>query len=223
MKIIGIEGIDGSGKSLQHRLLIDKLLTWGYRCTGMSFPIYDSFLGREIGYMLSGKEEVRADRIDPKSMALWYAADRMVQLKNFCQADWDILVLNRYTLSNAVYQSIRYGGDRYIFARWVYELEHLHLGLPTPDMYFVMDVDPDISTGNVEKKGHRDYVGKGADVYEQSGSMMAMARSLYKELGSNYENIRIIDCMSGHQMKTPDAIHQMLMKEMEHLLPGNRS
>lgn len=43
-RIIAIEGIDGSGKGVQYRLLRDALLARGYTVATRDFPAYDSFL-----------------------------------------------------------------------------------------------------------------------------------------------------------------------------------
>ena len=76
-RIIAIEGIDGSGKGVQYRLLRDALLARGYTVETRDFPAYESFFGQEIGKLLSGAEGTRADEVDGKSMALWFALDRM--------------------------------------------------------------------------------------------------------------------------------------------------
>ena len=102
-RIIAIEGIDGSGKGVQYRLLRDALLARGYTVATRDFPAYDSFFGGEIGKLLSGAEGTRADQVDGKSMALWFALDRFESFRDYRDGATDILILNRYVLSNAVY------------------------------------------------------------------------------------------------------------------------
>ena len=46
-KIITIEGIDGSGKTVQFDLLSSKLESMGYSVAKRAFPVYESFF--EIG------------------------------------------------------------------------------------------------------------------------------------------------------------------------------
>ena len=95
---IAIEGIDGSGKTVQIAQLLEEILAAGYRCREVSFPQYDGFFGEQIGAMLSGRHSVRADEVDARSMALWYAADRMRTMRDICPDDYDYIILNRYTL-----------------------------------------------------------------------------------------------------------------------------
>ena len=47
-KIIAIEGIDGSGKTLQTKMLYRKLLQLGYKVALRSYPVYSSFLGSTL-------------------------------------------------------------------------------------------------------------------------------------------------------------------------------
>jgi dTMP kinase len=54
--LIDIEGIDGSGKGTQARVLCDRLKAIGVSTTLVSFPRYDSTLfGRAVGEFLDGQ------------------------------------------------------------------------------------------------------------------------------------------------------------------------
>ncbi len=210
MKIIAIEGCDGAGKGTQYNLLTQKLAAMEKRCSAASFPQYDSFFGKEIGYMLSGKSNVRADVVDSKSMALWYAMDRWNTIKNFNFDNTDYLILNRYTLSNAIYQSLRAQNPEKML-KWVLRLEHEVLGLPTPDIYILLDVDHLTSQENVSKKGFRKYVGKEADVYEKHTELIQNVRTAYLQYAQNNENAKVINCMENGEMLSPTEIHEKVL------------
>ncbi|MDD7687731.1 MAG: thymidylate kinase, partial [Clostridiales bacterium] len=75
-KIITIEGIDGSGKTVQFDLLSSKLESMGYSVAKRAFPVYESFFGSQVGRLLSGADGIKATDVDQKSMALWFALDR---------------------------------------------------------------------------------------------------------------------------------------------------
>ena len=106
-KIIAFEGIDGTGKTVQLQRLFERLTARGLSVLTLSFPMYDSFFGAECGRLLSGSGGVRANEVDQKSMALWYALDRFEAFREFDYSKADVLLINRYILSNAVYQSVR--------------------------------------------------------------------------------------------------------------------
>ena len=210
---IAIEGIDGSGKTVQIAQLLEEILAAGYRCREVSFPQYDGFFGEQIGAMLSGRHSVRADEVDARSMALWYAADRMRTMRDICPDDYDYIILNRYTLANAAYQGSRCT-DRHPleFAKWVFHMEEVEFQLPVPDLYLIFDVSPALSARNVPAKGYRGYTGDSAEVYEKSSSILTDARSLYREFAAMYDSMELLDCQENGRMKSPEAIHQAVME-----------
>lgn len=206
-KIITIEGIDGSGKTVQFNLLKENLERMGYSVGTMSFPDYGSFFGKQVGRYLSGEEGVFATDVDQKSMALWFALDRWEAFRNADEQEHDFIIINRYVLSNAVYQSIR---DRDIgrpdIIDWVFELEYEHFGLPRPALNLFFDVATERAGRNVDSKGFRDYVGEGRDVYERSLGIQERARNMYIRTAERYGDVEIIPCMDGSSMRTPADI-----------------
>ena len=215
-KIITIEGIDGSGKTVQFDLLCSNLAKLGFSVGTLSFPAYDSFFGSQVGRYLTGEEGVFATDVDQKSMALWFALDRFEAFKGFTDGEYDFLVINRYVLSNAVYQSIR---DRDLsrpdIIDWVFELEYGHLALPRPALNLFFDVNTERAGQNVCKKGFRDYVGEGRDVYESSLGIQERARNMYLAAARRYDDVAIIDCMEDGAMRAPEAIAQSVIDELD--------
>lgn len=194
--IVAIEGIDGSGKTVQTDLLEQYFLSKGKKVLNLSFPIYDSFYGQEVGRLLSGKDEYNAANVDPKSMSLWYALDRKRCISQLDLSQYDIVVLNRYTLSSVVYQGVR-ASNSSVVENWIFELEHKEMELPVPDLYIVLDVDHSSSKNNVSSKGTRDYVGNEADVYESSSDLISKSRERYFQISQSVGDITILNCMNA--------------------------
>src|SRR5690554_4504651 len=119
-KFISFEGIDGTGKTTQIELVKHWLIEKNYKVLIRSYPVYESYFGKEIGEHLSGKHKAS---IDPKSMALWYAMDRWNDYKkNKKEIEYhDIILFNRYTLSSMVYQVLRDNGSKEL-ADWIENL-----------------------------------------------------------------------------------------------------
>ncbi len=218
--IITFEGIDGTGKGTQMESLSKVLSSQGLRVAKVSFPVYSSFFGTQVGKYLTGAEGVRADTVDSKSMALWFALDRYEFFKDFDLTACDILLLNRYVLSNAVYQSIREidtgKGDILDF---VNELEYVHFGIPKPDRILVFDMDLASASSNVSKKGYRDYVGDGKDIYESIPDLQRRARDKYLEYASRLDNVSVIQCMENGKLKSIDAISDLVQDSLSDLIP----
>ena len=208
-KIIAFEGIDGTGKSVQMEQLRTRLTARGLTVGVLSFPDYDSFFGGCVGRYLTKKDGVSASDVDQRSMALWFAMDRWAAFQNFDYGRYDVLLINRYVLSNAVYQSIRdRDADQPDILDFVLTLEHEQLKLPKPDLYLILDVDLSAAQNNVSKKGYRDYVGDEKDEYEKQDAIQLRARSRYLSFGERLENVRVIPCMADGALLPIETIAQ---------------
>ncbi len=209
MKIVAIEGIDGSGKDTQARLLKSGLEEIGLRVLLRSYPVYTSFFGQQIGEFLSAKMPAdTAATVDPKSMALWYALDRWKDISSLRSTlcDVDVLILNRYTLSSMVYQSLRAKAPEGLWD-WIDNLEHEVLGLPRPDVYLVMGVGLPASQVNIQKKGEREYIGSRLDIYESDEGLQAAASKRYMQIALARQDCEFIDCGDSRgQLLDPCAI-----------------
>ena len=218
-KIIAFEGIDGTGKSVQMEQLKLRLEQRGLSVGVLSFPDYGSFFGSCVGRYLTKKDGVSASDVDQRSMALWFAMDRWAAFQNFDYGPFDVLLINRYVLSNAVYQSIR---DRDVdqpdILDFVLTLEHEQLKLPRPDLYLILDVDLSAAQSNVSKKGYRDYVGDEKDEYEKQDSIQLRARSKYLSFGERLSNVQVIPCMEDGALLPIEAIAQRVYAAAEGIL-----
>lgn len=200
-KIIAFEGIDGTGKSVQMACLAETLRNRGLKVREISFPMYDTFFGEMIGRYLSAKDGVAANTVDGKSMALWFALDRFEAFKRLDYSDADVLLINRYVLSNAVYQSIRdIDLDKPDILDFCLELEHKHFGIPVPDLHLVLDMDTESAAENVDKKGFREYIGNARDVYESIDFIQARARKKYAEYAQRIPNVHLILCTENGKL-----------------------
>ena len=218
-KIIAFEGIDGTGKSVQMEALRGKLEQRGWKVGVLSFPDYGSFFGGCVGRYLTKKDGVSASDVDQRSMALWFAMDRWAAFRDFDYSKFDVLLINRYVLSNAVYQSIR---DRDVdqpdILDFVLELEHEQLKLPKPDLYLILDVDLSAAQSNVSKKGYRDYVGDEKDEYEKQDAIQIRARAKYLSYGERLPGVRVIPCMEEGALLPIEVIAQRVSAAAEAIL-----
>lgn len=206
-RIITIEGIDGSGKTVQYGLLTKALEERGFSVAKRSYPVYDSYFGGQVGRYLSAADGVRATDVDQRSMALWFAMDRFDDLRDYRDGEADFLLINRYVLSNAVYQSIRDCDlGKPDIVDWVFDLEYNKLGLPRPDLNLFFDVETERACQNVDQKGFRSYIGGGRDVYEASKSIQERAREKYREIADRFDDVEIICCTENGAMLPPQTI-----------------
>ena len=109
-KLIIIEGGDGSGKATQTAMLVERLAAEGRPVRSVSFPDYDSDSSALVKMYLRGDFGGDADGVNPYAASAFYAVDRFAsyqtQWKSFLQ-DGGIVVADRYTTSNMLYQMIK--------------------------------------------------------------------------------------------------------------------
>lgn len=146
-RFISFEGIDGSGKSTQARLLADSLRALGR----------DVVLTREPGGS-KGAEEIRAlvlegdpDRWSAETELLLFTAARRDHLERLIRpalAAGQIVITDRFADSTRIYQGTRSGDQQGL----VDQLHDLMIG-QEPDVTFLIDMDPDLGHARAKGRG----------------------------------------------------------------------
>ena len=173
---ISFEGIDGSGKSTQAKLLIEKL---------NSKSIETCFVREPGGTKIS--EEIRSILLDDKgeemssrTEALLMCASRAQLTKNIIMPElksgkW--VIADRYSDSTLAYQ----GGGRGIDLDWLVKLNEFATFGIQPDVTFYIDVDSDIGLQR------RNSIS--GDRIERAGSeFQNEIRNKYLEIINNFSN-----------------------------------
>jgi len=182
--LIAIEGIDGSGKQTQARLLEHSLVSRGYNVLATGFPQYDSWFGHMVGKFLNG-DFGSLETVDPRFSALLYAGDRFEakpQLESALTAG-KIVLVDRYVGSNLAHQVARASTDkRSEFLRWIEHLEYSIYGLPKEDLILYLRVPPSQAQKLVAQKSQRNYTRKTLDIQEKSLHHLEDAAEMYDML-----------------------------------------
>lgn len=207
-KIIVIEGIEGSGKETQSKLLVESLNKKGIKSIEFSFPMYDTPTGRIFkDCLLSNNNYFNEgiDSLDPELVCLYTAADRKYNIKkiNDYLMNGYIVVINRYTSSNMANQGSKYedSEDRFYMYQWIDKLEYWLLKLPKPDYTILLNMP---------------YKYNNQLSFELTNEDSKRERVLesYLELAGLY-NWDIINCIDEDKEKTIDEIHEEIMELLE--------
>src|SRR5471030_3248312 len=142
---IAFEGIDGSGKSTQVKLLKEKLEATGLKVYVTCEPT-DSPMGKMIREIFSHKIEA-----DHRTIAALFVADRLDHLLNKTNGilkkleEGYTVITDRYYFSSYAYQS------PYMDLNWVIQANSLSADLLRPDLNIYIDISPELSIERLNK------------------------------------------------------------------------
>ena len=143
-KFIAFEGIDGSGKSTQVRLLSDRLRKEDIPFYATMEPT-DSPIGSLIHQIMTGRVKT-----DNKVIAALFAADRLDHLLNDVNGIVEKInngmnvIMDRYYFSSYAYQSVDVPMD------WVIHANEQSSAILRPTVNIFIDIDPDNPKGELK-------------------------------------------------------------------------
>jgi dTMP kinase len=207
--VVAIEGIDGSGKGTQAKLLCDRCNAAGLTTTLLSFPRYDdTTFGKSIGQFLDGKFG-KLDEVDPRLVSLLYAGDRF-ESRNVILAAMDssdVVVFDRYVASNMAHQGAKLGAaERESLLDWIARIEFQIYELPKPDLVVLFDIPSAFAQQLIALKNKRSYTDKSADLHEADADYLEKVRKVYIQLSQDDASWQAISCCTDGSVKTMEAI-----------------
>lgn len=169
-KLIVLEGIDGSGKSSQYKLLCERMKSDGIDYNHIVFPRYHEPSCALINLYLQGKFGSDPNDVNAYTASTFYAVDRFASYRD----DWGekyengaFIISDRYTSSNAVHQGSKLPESELpAFFTWLADLEYDKMELPRPDLVIYLDVDIDTSLARMKRR--QDATATKADIHERN-------------------------------------------------------
>ena len=192
--IVSIEGVDAVGKLTQASLLAQWLERLGLDVSSLSFPDYETPIGREIRAFLSGERDYL-----PELRHMLFAANRWEKIPEIraWQRHCDVIIINRYSESNLVY-----GLANGLKLKW---LEGLEAGIPKANIVLVLDAPPNNLVSR--REGVKDR-------YEKDAELQNQVRRIYRRLAKKF-GWTIIDASGNidaiHRAVT-DSVHSYLSR-----------
>ena len=182
-KFIAFEGIDGSGKSTQIRILAERLKMQGDTCYTTMEPT-DSPIGSLIHQIMTGRIKT-----DNKVIAALFVADRLDHLLNdvdgiVSKVNEGITVLtDRYYFSSYAYQSVDMPMD------WIIQANEQSSQILRPTVNIFIDTDPDIAMERIARnRFHR-------ELFEKKSRLIEVREKYLEafEKRKDVERVMIID------------------------------
>lgn len=214
-KLIVIDGGDGSGKTEQTRLLVERMRKEGLAVGMLSYPRYETPTGKVVKAYLNGAFGPAAT-LHAHQASILYAVDRWASFK---EGDFDglakgeHLVANRYVASNMGHQGSKIDDhkERTDFFKWNDELEHDFYGIPRPDLNVILHMPAETSVQLIDVRG------LSVDGHENLPHLKR-AEATYLELARSFPNFRLIECVQGGRLLSIPDIHELVWAEVSKVL-----
>lgn len=225
-KLIVLTGIDGSGKTVQTKLLYKRLREEGYPADITDFPQYGkTFFADMVTKYLKG-EFGSADSVSPYLAALLYAGDRWEckeQINGWLR-EGKIIVSNRYACDNMAHQGgkMRSTAEKEKFFRWLDTLEHQVFAVPRSNLNILLYVPAEIAYRLVEKKEQRAYLaGAKRDVHEEDINHLRYAQQTFLEIAQGKKDWVTIDCTENGALLPEQIIADKVWQMVKGILQKN--
>jgi len=199
-KLIVFEGIDGSGKSTQAKLLQG---FWQ-----IDFPRYDHIFGKIIKWLLHQRW---GQKVNPYFLAWLFATDRLLAKPKICGLlnPGKNVAVDRYTGSSQAHQGAKFSGPkRQKIINWIDWLERRFYRLPQPDHVFFLKVKPQITRQLIAKRGRK------KDAAEKDLAHQQETFAVYQQL-AKINGWHIINSLDERgQLVAPKKIHESIQAKI---------
>lgn len=216
-RLIVMEGLDGSGKATQAKILHEKLLKWGKQVREISFPNYAEPSSALVKMYLAGELGREAGDVNAYAASAFYSVDRFASYQRHWKEDYasgTLILCDRYTTSNMVYQTEKLHREEWDnFLAWLQDFEYNKLGLPKPNKVIYLDMHPNTSKKLLLARYKGDEGKK--DLHEADFQYLVNCRqtALYAAEKCGWSVIR---CCDG---ETPYPVEEIAQKIWETVLP----
>lgn len=202
--LVAVEGVDGSGKGTQARLLEERARAEGLSARVFSFPRYGHNAFSEAAARFLNGEFGDAP---PELAALPYAGDRWVAKPEIDAAlhAGELVICDRYVASNMAHQGARVAGDERVrVLETIGRIEYGLYALPRPELTILLDVPAETAGERVLRKGARDYTEQAQDLLEGDPAHTAEAQAVYRSLVD--DSWHVVEATAGGELRSPDSI-----------------
>jgi dTMP kinase len=225
-KMIVFEGIDGSGKATQTKLLIARLKQNGYKVATIDFPRH----GHQGAYFVDKYLQDKYARrlLNAWRVSVFYACDRYdasFEIRKWLEQG-KIVIVDRYVASNMGHQGGKISDKkkRKEFIEWLDDLEYKFFGLPRPDINIFLKSFPRISqklSANTTDKDKlskkKAYLGnKKKDLHEKDIQHLEHALASYLEVAKMYpKDFAVVDCFEENILLPAEVIHGRIWRTLK--------
>ena len=218
-KLIVIEGLDGSGKSTQEKLLGDELKKRGKEVTFIKLPNYDDDACILVKQYLAGRFGDKPEDVNAYAASSFYAVDRFVSYNCYWKNDYldgKIILADRYTTSNAYHQLTKTPREEWdSYLEWLEDFEYEKLGIPRPDAVIYLDMPVEVSQKLMTSRYEGDESKK--DIHEKNTDYLMKCREAADYSCRKLGWVRI-ECAENSEPLSAKEINGKILSALENLI-----
>lgn len=199
--LIVLEGIDGSGKSTQAKLLYDWLIKEGYKAVLLREPTNGKY-GRIL------REKLKSGKLPPDEAYRLFLLDRIEDVQtNIIPAlkKGYVVVIDRYFISTIAYQ----GASGIPIDKII--SDHKKYGVPIPDIVFVLDIPADEAINRLKR------LKRNFDSFEKK-DFLEKVRKIYLNVGRYIPTLVII----VDATRNVKEVHELIINYVSRFLSGEK-
>ncbi|QAT51263.1 thymidylate kinase [Caproiciproducens sp. NJN-50] len=212
-RLITIDGLDGSGKATQTKLLCKELERRGIRLRRVSFPDYAAESSALVRMYLNGEFGGTPQNVNAYAASSFFAVDRFSSFTRDWKEEYlsgTLIVADRYTTSNIIYQLPKLPGKEWkSYMEWVQDFEYGKLGLPRPDLTIYLELPPEISQKLLDERYHGD--AKKKDIHESNIEYLSACRKS-ADYAAQLLGWKTVACESGGSPRKREEIHKEILR-----------
>lgn len=220
--LIAVDGLDGSGKETQSKLLCSYLDKAGINNRLISFPTYKDDSSALIKMYLRGDFGKDPNSVNPFAASSFYAMDRYCSYMLDWKKDYDngaVIIANRYTTANLVHQMSKLPKEEWdSFGKWLLDYEFSLLGLPAPNGVIYLCLPPASSSALVQKRCND--TGAVKDIHENNAKHLEDSYKAALYAAEKYEWNRV-DCVNNGVLRSIEDIHGQVCDIVRRILANN--
>ena len=176
--LIVIEGLDGSGKSTQIRLVKEYLESQGKEVRQIKLPDYESDSSALVRMYLGGEFGTSPADVNAYAASSFYAVDRYANFVTKWKDDYEsgkVILADRYATSNAAHQMTKLPKEEWNgYLAWLEDFEYVKIGIPKPSVVVYLDMPVEISQKLMTSRYEGDEAKK--DVHEANVAYLRACR-----------------------------------------------
>lgn len=226
-ELIVIEGTDGSGKETQSELLKNNLSNNFEGVHSVSFPNYNNVCCEPVKKYLNG-DFGDLSEITPYAASTFFAVDRLatwkMSLKELKNKDNYILISDRYTTSNMLYQASKIENkiEAMKMVDWISDLEYNKMDIPKPTLVLFLDMPPWASKKLREGRANKITGESKQDIHESNEQYLEKVYAISKDIAYR-AGWNIINCISEDgEIKSISKIQEDIYNLVRKTIETNR-